>query len=221
MQGGGALSPRKGGPGRGGHLSLPRTAAKQLPCPSHEQRCRDFFFLFHCEFIFFFFFFLLKPKTGWRLASRAGTSLPGTSAIPRGCGAGAGPTDASLAWWGRGRGAQGRAWGGTWTPGTGPRAFIWHQQTPTRQFPPTRVGKWEREERGPALPRPPADAGRTSSLCPHSRDRLKPREASPPPGVSSTKNWARNGSGCCKDLSYKRGAPFCSPAPPCPAGPHG
>lgn len=154
--------------------------SSRVPPTSSAAGISFFYFTVNLSF-FFFFFFLLKPKTGWRLASRAGTSLPGTSAIPRGCGAGAGPTDASLAWWGQGRGAQGRAWGGTWTPGTGPRAFIWHQQTPTRQFPPTRVGKWEREERGPALPRPPADAGRTSSLCPHSRDRLKPREASPPP----------------------------------------
>lgn len=220
VQGGGALSPRKGGPGRGGHLSLPRTAAKQLPRPSHEQRWRDFFFLFHCEFIFFFFFFLLKPKTGWRLASRAGTSLPGTSAIPRGCGAGAGPTDASQAWWGQSRGGQGRAWGGHGLLGLAPGPLFGISKHPHNNSRRRVWGNGRGKNLDQLCPDPQQMQAGPPPCAPTHETRSNPGRL-PPPGISSPKNWARNGSGCCKDLSYKRGAPSCPPAPPCPAGPHG
>lgn len=159
------------------------------PCPELQQNssrvpptssAEGISFFYFTVNLSFFFFFSIKTQNwletrfqGWHLAPRYISHPSGM--------------------WGRSwthrrvpgmvgtqQGRTGKSMGGTWTPGTGPRAFIWHQQTPTQQFPPMCVGKWEREEPGPAVPRPPADAGRTSSVCPHSRDTLKPGQASPP-----------------------------------------
>lgn len=195
LQGGGALSPRRGGPGHGGHLSLPRTAAQQqngsrVP-PASSAAGIIFYFTLN------FSFFSIKTQNwletqfqGWHLA-------PGYISHPSGTW-GRGWTHRCVPGHGRDRGENGEEHRGI--PGTGPGAFIWHRQTPTQLFPPTRVGKREREGPGLALPRPPADAGRTSSPVP-------PRvgQAQTPGGLPlafrSTEGWARNGSGCCKDLS--------------------
>lgn len=126
------------------------------PCPALQEKssCVGIFLDFNVNFPFF----LLKPKVvrdslpGLGPHSGAGTSIPGTSAIPWGCEAGSGTTETSLGMW-NSRRAQGIA-------GIVCGVFIWLCRIHTTV---SSHSEWKRERAGSG-PRP-RRRSRISCLC--------------------------------------------------------